>query len=68
MQDQETGYTLLAEAPEVTDEELDAIYLDQLEQTAPPIVWDDFCYCEEDNRCAPCTARRNAAFITRRAA
>jgi hypothetical protein len=42
--DPETGYPFYDEAPEQTDEELHEAYLDALEQTAPPIEWDDMAW------------------------
>ena len=42
--------------PELTDEEIEADYLDHLLQTAPPIVWE--CYCERDNECHVCREGR----------
>jgi hypothetical protein len=38
--------------PELTDEEIEADYVDHLLQTAPPIEWT--CYCEHDNGCHVC--------------
>ena len=38
--------------PELSDEELEAEYVDHLLQIAPPIVWE--CYCEGDNQCHLC--------------
>jgi hypothetical protein len=37
---QETGY-YDDEAPELTDAEIEEAFLDALEQTCPPIEWDD---------------------------
>ncbi len=42
--------------PELSDEELEAEYVDHLLQTAPPIVWE--CYCEPDNECHVCREER----------
>jgi hypothetical protein len=42
--------------PELSDEELEAEYVDHLLQTAPPIVWE--CCFERDNECHVCREER----------
>jgi hypothetical protein len=42
--------------PELTDEEIEAEYVDYLLQTAPPIEWE--CYCERNNECHVCREER----------
>lgn len=53
------------EAPEPTEAELEADYLEMLVETAPPILWNEgFCYCEDDKLCTACYD----AMVARRAA
>ena len=48
--------------PELTDEEIEADYIDHLLQTAPPIDWE--CYSECDNERPGCCVERLAILRT----
>ena len=48
--------------PELTDEEIEADYIDHLLQTAPPIDWE--CYSDGDNECLGCREARLAMLRT----
>lgn len=67
MQCKETGYIDDVEAPEMTDAELDAEYLDQIEQSAPGNNWDELqlCICEEDKMCELHRAEREFGTLGR---
>lgn len=43
------------EAPEPTEAELHADYIEMLAEGAPAADW-DACYCDDDNMCHTCSA------------